>query len=307
MIELAGVGKRFGEIEALRDVTMEVNKGSVFGLVGSNGAGKTTLLKILSGIYRQDLGQVRIDSQNVYENNRVKERTFFIPDYLYFFHNYTIDNMAQFYRSVYKTWDQERYVKLSGVFDLDAHRRIKTLSKGMQRQVAFWLGLSLAPDVMILDEPLDGLDPVMRHKVKNLIFQDVAGRQMTVMISSHNLRELEGICDYVGILHRGSMLVQKEMDDLKADLNKVQIGFSDGIPEGLLRGIQILHQEQRGRVLILVARGDREELISQLQAFQPSILDVLPLTLEEIFIYEMGDNGYEIKNVLNNMRSECGA
>ncbi|MEN6389180.1 MAG: ABC transporter ATP-binding protein [Syntrophomonas sp.] len=298
MIELAGVSKRFGEIEALRDVTMEVNKGSVFGLVGSNGAGKTTLLKILSGIYRQDLGRVRIDSQNVYENNRVKERTFFIPDYLYFFHNYTIDNMAQFYRSVYETWDQERYVKLSGVFDLDAHRRIKTLSKGMQRQAAFWLGLSLAPDVMILDEPLDGLDPVMRHKVKNLIFQDVAQRQMTVMISSHNLRELEGICDYVGILHRGSMLVQKEMDELKADLNKVQVGFSDGIPEGLFRGIQMLHQEQRGRVLIVVARGDKEELIRQLQAFQPAILDVLPLTLEEIFIYEMGDNGYEIKSIL---------
>lgn len=307
MIELEGVGKRFGKIEALSDVTLEVNKGSVFGLVGSNGAGKTTLLKILSGIYRQDLGQVRIDSQNIYENNRVKERTLFIPDNLYFFPNYSVEDMAHFYRSVYNTWDQERYVKMNGIFDVDAHRPIKTLSKGMQRQVAFWLGLSLAPDVMILDEPLDGLDPVMRHKVKNLIFQDVAERAMTVMISSHNLRELEGICDYVGILHRGIMLIQKEMDDLKADLHKVQVGFSDGVPGGLLEGLEALHQEQRGRVLIIVARGEREELIRKLQAFQPAILDVLPLTLEEIFIYEMGDNGYEFKNILNNMRSECGA
>lgn len=298
MIELEGVSKRFGEIEALSDVTLEVNRGSVFGLVGSNGAGKTTLLKILSGIYRQDFGQVRIDSQNVYENNRVKERTFFISDYLYFFPNYTIEDMAQFYRSVYQTWDQQRYVKLSGVFDIEAHRRIKTLSRGMQRQVAFWLGLSLTPDVMILDEPLDGLDPVLRHKVKNLLFQDVAERSMTVMISSHNLRELEGICDYIGILHRGSMLIQKEMDDLKADLHKIQVAFSDANPEGLLEGIDTLHQEQRGRVLILVARGRREELILKLQAFQPAILDVLPITLEEIFIYEMGDNGYEIKNIL---------
>lgn len=298
MIELEGVSKRFGKIEALNDVTLEVNQGSVFGLVGSNGAGKTTLLKILAGIYRQDSGQVRIDSQNIYENNRVKERTFFIPDHLYFFSNYSVEDTAAFYRSVYKTWDQERYVKLSGLFDIDAHRPIKTLSKGIQRQVAFWLGMSLAPDVMLLDEPLDGLDPVMRHKVKNLIFQDVAERAMTVMISSHNLRELEGICDYVGILHSGNMLIQKEMDDLKADLHKVQVGFSDGIPMGLLAGIEVLHQEQRGRVLIIVARGEREGLVQKLQAFQPAIMDVLPLTLEEIFIYEMGDNGYEIKNVL---------
>ena len=298
MIEAQRVSKHFDKVEALHDVSMNVCKSSIYGLVGSNGAGKTTLLKILAGLYRQDSGEARVAAEPVFENNKTKTRMVFISDSLYFYANYTIEDMANFYRRIYPRWEQERFLRLGAVFDIDATRRLKTLSKGMQRQVAFWLGLSLAPDVMILDEPLDGLDPVMRQKVKNLIFQDVAAREMTVLISSHNLRDLEGVCDYIGILHQGKMLIQKDLDDLKADLHKIQVAFSDGIPETLLQGVQTLYQESRGSVLIFIVRGPYDEIVQRIEAYRPAILDILPLTLEEIFIYEMGENGYEIKNVL---------
>jgi ABC-2 type transport system ATP-binding protein len=298
MIELSQVSKRFDEIEAIQDVSLEIRKGSIYGLVGSNGAGKTTLLKMLAGIYQQDSGRVLIDSETVFENNGVKMRTVFIPDFLYYFHNYTIQDMAIFYSRIYPRWNQDRYLKLHEVFDIDVNRRIKTLSKGMQRQVAFWMALAVLPDVMILDEPLDGLDPVMRQKVKNLLIQDVAERDMTVIVSSHNLRDLEDICDYIGILHRGQMLIQKELDDLKADVHKIQVAFRDGIPANLLEDVQAIYHETRGSVLILIVRGLYDDVIKRIQSYQPAILDVLPLTLEEIFIYEMGDNGYEIKNIL---------
>lgn len=298
MIEAERISKHFENVEALHDVSMNIGKRSIYGLVGSNGAGKTTLLKILAGLYRQDSGEVKVAAEPIFENNEAKARMVFISDNLYFYANYTIEDMANFYRRIYPRWEQERYVRLSAVFDIDTKRRIKTLSKGMQRQVAFWLGLSLVPDIMILDEPLDGLDPVMRQKVKNLIFQDVAEREMTVLISSHNLRDLEGVCDYIGILHRGKMLIQRDLDDLKADLHKIQVAFSDGIPETLLQGVQTLYQENRGSVLIFIVRGPYDEIVQHIEAYRPAILDVLPLTLEEIFIYEMGENGYEIKNIL---------
>ncbi len=298
MIELSGVNKSFAQLQALNDVSLSVHKGSIYGLVGSNGAGKTTLLKILAGIYRPDSGEVMIDSQAVYENNLIKNRSVFIPDYLYYFPNHTVNDLAKFYARIYPQWSQERYEKLPPVFAIDFNRRTRTLSKGMLRQLAFWMGLSLRPDVMILDEPLDGLDPVMRQKVKNLIIQDVAERYMSVLISSHNLRELEDICDYIGILHQGKMLMQKDLDDLKADVHKIQLAFAGDIPPALLTEIPALHQERRGSVLILIIRGAYEEIIQRMLTYQPAVLDVLPLTLEEIFIYEMGENGYEIKNLI---------
>lgn len=298
MIEVDRVSKQFQGLEALKEVSLSVNKGSIYGLVGSNGAGKTTLLKLLAGVYRQDGGQVKIDSQPVFENEDIKAQTVFIPDILYYFSNYTIQDMADFYARIYPGWNQERYNKLGSVFNIEVKRRIKTLSKGMQRQVAFWLGLALMPDVMILDEPLDGLDPVMRQKVKNLIIQDVAQRAMTVIISSHNLRDLEDICDYIGILHQGKMLIQKDLDDLKADVHKIQVAFTGEIPPALLEEMQALYSEKRGSMLILIVRGPYDQVIDSMQAYHPAILDILPLTLEEIFIYEMGDNGYEIKNIL---------
>lgn len=298
MIEVRNVSKQFQELEALKNVSLSVHRGSIYGLVGSNGAGKTTLLKLLAGIYRQNSGELTIDSQPVFENDAIKARTAFIPDSLYYFPNYTIQDMAHFYEHIYPQWNQARFEKLGGVFNIEVKRRIKTLSKGMQRQVSFWLSLALMPDVMILDEPIDGLDPVMRQKVKNLIIQDVAEREMTVMISSHNLRDLEDICDYIGILHQGEMLIQKDLDDLKADVHKIQVAFSGEIPPALLQDIQPLYQEKRGSVLILIVRGVYEDIIRRMRSYHPAVLDILPLTLEEIFIYEMGDNGYEIKNIL---------
>lgn len=298
MIELSGVSKHFADLEALHDVALTVRRGSIYGLVGSNGAGKTTLLKILAGIYRQDYGQVMIDSQAIYENNDVKARTVFIPDNPYYFSNYTIKDMAAYYARIYPNWDQERFEKLQGVFNLDFNRSCKKLSKGMQRQVAFWLGLALKPDLMILDEPLDGLDPVMRQKVRNLLIQDVAERDMSVLISSHNLRDLEDVCDHIGILHKGKMLLQKDLDDLKADIHKIQLAFTGEIPTLLLQETPALYQERRGSILILIVRGAYDETIRRMQAYKPAILDVLPLTLEEIFIYEMGVNGYEANNIL---------
>jgi len=298
MIEVERVSKQFGDLEALQDVSLAVHQGSIYGLVGSNGAGKTTLLKLLAGIYKPDAGDILIDAQSVFENEGIKARSVFIPDILYFFHNYTIQDIANFYAHIYPQWNHQRYLKLAAVFNIEVKRRIKTLSKGMQRQVAFWVGLSLMPDVMILDEPLDGLDPVMRQKVKNLIIQDVADRAMTVIISSHNLRELEDICDYIGVLHQGKMLIQKDLDDLKADVHKIQVAFSTETPPALIEEMQALYHEQRGSINIFIVRGSYNEIVSRMQAYHPAILDVLPLTLEEIFIYEMGDNGYEIKNIL---------
>mgnify|MGYP000872859983 FL=1 len=298
MIEVERVSKQFGGLEALHDVSLAVHKGSIYGLVGCNGAGKTTLLKLLAGIYKPDSGLLMIDSQPVFENEAIKERTVFIPDALYFFHNYSIQDMANYYASIYAGWSQQRFQQLAQVFDIELNRRVKTLSRGMQRQVAFWMGLSLMPEVMILDEPLDGLDPVMRQNVKRLIIQDVAERGMTVIISSHNLRELEDICDHIGILHHGQMLIQKDLDDLKADIHKIQIAFSGEIPLALLDETEALHHEQRGSVMILIVRGAYDQIMNRMQAYQPAVLDVLPLTLEEIFIYEMGDNGYEIHNIL---------
>ncbi|MEN6460310.1 MAG: ABC transporter ATP-binding protein [Syntrophomonas sp.] len=298
MIEVANVSKSFANLEALQEVTLSVNKGSIYGLVGSNGAGKTTLLKLLAGIYRPDTGNIRIDSSPVFENILIKSRTVFIPDYLYFFNNYNIQDMARFYSRIYSQWSWDRFMKLQEIFNIELKRRIKTLSKGMQRQVAFWLAFAMRPEVMILDEPLDGLDPVMRQKVKNLIVQDVAARAMTVIISSHNLRELEDICDFIGILHQGQMLIQRELDDLKADVHKIQIAFSGDIPTSLYEDMQPLYQEQRGSVHILIMRGNYEDITTQLQTYHPAILDILPLTLEEIFIYEMGDNGYEIQKII---------
>lgn len=299
MIEVSGVSKSFAALQALNEVSLSVQKGSIYGLVGSNGAGKTTLLKILAGIYKPDAGEVMIDSLPVYENNSIKMRRVFIPDYLYCFPNHTVNDLAQFHARIYPRWSRDRYEKLQPLFNIDGKHRIRTLSKGMQRQLAFWMGLSVQPEVMILDEPLDGLDPVMRQKVKSLVIQDVAEKDMSVIISSHNLRELEDICDHIGILHQGKLLVQQDLDGLKADIHKIQLAFSEDIPPELLTGIPVLHQERRGSVLILIVRGAYEEITRHLQAFQPAIMDILPLTLEEIFIYEMGDNGYEIKNLIS--------
>ncbi|MCT8977432.1 ABC transporter ATP-binding protein [Clostridium sp. CX1] len=298
MLEVKKVSKTFEDLEALKNVSINVKKGSIYGLVGSNGAGKTTLIKTLVGIYRQDEGEVFIAGEEVFENVDIKSKLVFIPDTLYFFTQYSIKDMARFYKRVYPNFNEERYKKLKEVFNIDENKKLHRLSKGMQRQVAFWLGLSAMPEVLILDEPLDGLDPVMRQKVKNLIVQDVAERQMTVLISSHNLRELEDLCDHIGILHKGSLILEKDLDDLKSDVHKIQVAFKREVTSEILEDCHVLYKEKRGSIMLFIVRGKKEEILKDIMKEEPVILDILPLTLEEIFIYEMGDVGYEIKNII---------
>lgn len=299
MIELNQVSKAFEQEKAVDGVTMHIHKGSIYGLLGSNGAGKTSLLKIIAGIYRQDRGTVRIDGDEIYENLDLKGRTIFMADAPTFFPQSTITHMAAFYRSVYPRWSDERFEQLASVFKLDVKRKLHRMSKGMRRQAAVWLGLSCMPEILLMDEPIDGLDPVMRQQIKNLLFQESAERQVTIIISSHNLREIEDLCDHVAILHKGKIIVQKDLDDLKADTHKIQVAFRHPDHAGLLKEhIHILHEEKRGSVSLYIVKGHREDVTAQFRLHDPYLLDVLPLTLEEIFIYEMEGAGYDIQPIV---------
>lgn len=301
MIRISNVRKSFEDLEAVENVSISVNKGSIYGLLGSNGAGKTTLLKLLSGLYVQDEGMVAIDGQPVYENSEMKDKLFFIQDIPCFLPQYTVKQMAQFYQSVYTRWDEKRYKELIAIFEMDIHKKIHRFSKGIQRQVAFILALSTKPDVLILDEPMDGLDPVMRKKVKSLLIEDVAEREMTVLISSHNLREVEDICDFIGIMHKGKMIIEKDLDDLKLDTHKIQLAFKGGaeIPPGVFENVKVLHEEKRGSIYLFIVKGKEADVTTNIEKYNPVIFDILPLTLEEIFIYEMGDVGYAVQNILD--------
>ena len=298
MIEANNLTKHFGNFKALDGLSLHVQKASVYGLVGPNGAGKTTLIKHLMGIYRQDSGTVLINGEPVYENANLKAGMVYIPDDLYFYSQYSIYDTARLYATIYSEWNWQRYEALKQVFPLDDRKRISRLSKGMQRQTAFWLGICTMPQIMILDEPVDGLDPIMRKKVWNLMLQDVAERGTTVLVSSHNLRELEDVVDHVGILHEGRMVIERELDDFKSDVHKLQLAYTGEIPETVLSIDGILHREQIGSIISMIVRGKRETILTEIRATQPVLLDVLPLSLEEIFIYELGGMGYDIKNIL---------
>lgn len=298
MIAMRNTNKTFEKQTAVKNVNLTIDKGSIYGLIGSNGAGKTTIIKLLAGIYKQDSGDVTIDGLNVFENESLKQKIFYISDQPYFFPQYTVKQMAQFYKSIYPSWNETRFTKLAEVFEFSITKKIHTFSKGIQRQAAFWLALATMPDILILDEPMDGLDPVARKKVKNLLIQDVADREMTILISSHNLREIEDICDHIGILHNGSLLLEKDLDDLKSDIHKVQLAYKGEAPEHLQETLRMLHCEKRGSVMLCIIKGQEDEIEAVIQETQPVIFDMLPLTLEEIFIYEMGDIGYAIKNIV---------
>lgn len=298
MIEVKNLTKTFEGFEALKNVNLKVNKGSIYGLIGANGAGKTTLIKHLMGIYKQDHGEVLIKGETVYDNNDLKESIGYIPDELYFFPMYSIKDMAKFYKKIYPKWNEDRYKNMLSIFKLDENRRISRLSKGMQKQAAFILTLSIMPQVMILDEPIDGLDPLMRKKVWKLVVEDVAERDLSVLVSSHNLKELEDICDYVGILNNGSILIERDLDELKSDIHKIQVAFAKEDSTKLQEELDILHEEKRGSVHLFIVKGDKEQVISTFNRYNPILLDILPLTLEEIFIYELGGAGYEIQDLI---------
>ena len=296
MIEVKHLVKTFDGFRALDDLTMTVPRGAVYGLVGPNGAGKSTLLRHLTGIYRPDSGTVTVDGEPVFENPAVKRRIAYIPDDVFYFRSASIADMASFFAGACPTFDWERYEKLRKAFDLDEKQPIRRFSKGMQKQAAFWLAMSMAPDVLVLDEPVDGLDPVMRRQVWSLVMADVADRGTTVLVSSHNLRELEDVCDHVGILDHGKLLLERSLSDLQENIVKVMIALPEG--QALPQDLNILHDQATGRMHTLILRGDAAALEAYLAAAQPQYMDVVPLTLEEIFIYELGGVDYEVKNIL---------
>ncbi|ABO66838.1 MULTISPECIES: ABC transporter ATP-binding protein [Geobacillus] len=288
MIQLVDVTKTFDRFPAVNGATMTVPKGVIYGLLGPNGAGKTTLLKLMAGILRQDRGTIVIDGEEVWENTNVKQRLLFLPDFVYFFPHTTIRQMADFYEQVYPSFSRERFVELQEAFSLDLDKKIQQFSKGMQRQAAFWLAFSVQPDVLIMDEPLDGLDAFVRRHVKQLLIDEVVEREMTIVISSHNLRELEDLCGIVGLMERGTVRLERDLDELRAGMHKLQLAFRDGFPSELVERLDIVHREERGSIVLLVVRGEKRRIEETVRAFHPLILDVLPLSLEEIFMYEIG-------------------
>ena len=269
MIEVNGLVKRFDGFAALDGAALSVPAGSVYGLVGPNGAGKSTLIRHLTGIFRQDAGTVRIGGEDVWENAALKARIAAIPDDWYYFLQSSIRDMMRFYRGFYPAFSMERYEKLKEVFQLDEKRPIRRLSKGMQKQAAFWLALCCMPDYLILDEPVDGLDPVMRRQVWSLVLADVAQRGTTVLVSSHNLRELEDVCDHVGILSRGKVLIERSLSALQENVVKMQVVFQEKELPQLPGDLQVLHVSQVGRIHTLIIRGNATEITNRLAAFAP--------------------------------------
>ena len=292
MIDLQNVTKTFDGFKALDDLNMSVPRGAVYGLVGPNGAGKSTAIRCLLGVYRPDSGTVTIDSQPVYENPTVKARMGSIPDEIFFFPSATLDDMCRYYRGIYPKFDLNLYQALFEAFNLPKNVPLRRFSKGMQKQAAFHLTLCTRPEVLVLDEPVDGLDPVMRRQVWRLILDEVAKDETTVLITSHNLRELEDICDHVGIMDHGKMLLQRSLADMQGAIHKLQL-VGDA-PNDL----QVLHSSQSGRLNTLIVRGTAEQITAHVQAAHPTYFDVLPLSLEEIFIYELGGADYEVKNII---------
>ena len=292
MLELKNVTKTFGTFKALDDLTLTVPKGAVYGLVGPNGAGKSTAIRHMTGIYRPDEGSVTLEGLPIYENPAVKSTIGYIPDDIFFFPGATLEEMKRFYKDIYHTFDEELYGKLKDIFNLPKKTPIRRYSKGMQKQAAFYLTLCTRPEVLILDEPVDGLDPVMRRQVMSLILADVAERGTTVLISSHNLRELEDVCDHVGIMDHGKMLLEKSLEDMQG--NTVKLQLVGETPEGL----EILHETSSGRLKTLILRGKAFDISQKVAATKPAYFDVLPLSLEEIFIYELGGVNYAVKEIL---------
>ena len=292
MLEVRNLTKTFDKFTALSDLNMTVPKGAVYGLVGPNGAGKSTVIRHITGVYRPDSGTVTMDGQPVYENPAVKERIGYIPDDVFYFPSATLEEMRRFYAGIYPKFDDALFERLYEVFELPKKGQIRRFSKGMQKQAAFQLSLCIHPELLVLDEPVDGLDPVMRRKVMSLILSDVAQNGTTVLISSHNLRELEDVCDHVGIMNKGKMLLERSLADMQG--NTVKLQLAGDTPEGL----EILHESVNGKLKTLVVRGTAEEVTARVQAANPAYFDVLPLSLEEIFIYELGGVDNAVKDII---------
>ena len=295
MIKVSDVTKYFEDYKVLDEISLHVRKGTIYGLIGPNGAGKTTIINHINGVLKPVSGEITIGGEKVFENENIKKKVLNISDDWFYFSTFSIKEMAKFYADIYPDFNRERYEAIKEIFKIDEKRQIRKLSKGMKKQVAFWLCLSAMPDVLILDEPLDGLDPVMRKQVLNLVIADVADREMTVLVSSHNLRELEDICDWVGIIHKGKMIIEKPLDDLKGNVHKYQVVFGEAKLE---QSENVLHISNTGHIYNVILRGDADKTEEQIKALNPTLCERVSLTLEEVFIYELGGLGYDFKNII---------
>ena len=298
MILAENVTKRFDDILALDNVSAEIRNGSVFGLIGSNGAGKSTFLRLLAGILSPDTGTLAIDGETAFENLAVKRRCFYITDEQLFLPGCSPEEMKNYYKAYYPGFDEGRWKQLMQAFGLDPRRKVRTFSKGMKKQVSVICGVCSGADYLFCDETFDGLDPVMRQAVKSLFAQDVADRGLTPVIASHNLRELEDICDHVGLLHRGGILFSRDLDEMRLGIHKLQVIFSGGGEDAVFHRIRVLSREQRGSLHTLVVRGTAEDIQREFHALQPMFFEMLPLTLEEIFISETEVAGYDVKKLI---------
>lgn len=298
MIKADNLTKRFQGVTAVDHIHAEIQDGTVFGLIGTNGAGKSTFLRMAAGILKPDEGTITLDGEAVFEDIRVKARCFYIPDEPYFLGNGTADDMKTFYQGIYPNFDTDRFGKILKSFELDGRRKIQTFSKGMKKQLAVLLGICAGTDYLFCDETFDGLDPVMRQTVKSLFANDIEERNLTPVIASHNLRELEDICDHVGLLHRGGMLLSKDLDDMKMNIHKIQCVLPAGLDRTNLQDLDIMTVEQRGSLLTLTVRGQKEEIQARMQSYHPVFFEMIPLSLEEIFISETEVAGYDIKKLI---------
>ncbi len=298
MISANNVTMRFEDFVALKNLNCNIPSGCIYGLVGSNGAGKSTFLRLISGVYKPECGEITIDGDPVYENPLAKNKIVYIPDELYFLPQSNMNKMAQFYKAIYPQFSFERYLNLTNTFKLDPTANLNTFSKGMKRQAATILGLSTMPQYLFFDETFDGLDPVMRNLVKTVIYNDVIERNTTTIITSHSLRELEDTCDQLALLHKGGIVFESDIQNLKTSLFKVQLAFDHEYSRESFTGIEMLSYTQSGSVANFIVRGDREEVKAKLSMMNPMFIDILPLGLEEVFIYEMEALGYAFKDVL---------
>jgi ABC-type multidrug transport system, ATPase component len=297
MIEVRNVVKKFDGVKALDGLNITVENGSIYGLVGTNGAGKTTIIKNIMGILRPDSGTIRVGGEPVYEMEEVKGKIGYVSDDLYFFPGYTLKEMGSYYGGIYPRWNSERFLDMTKNFALDMKKKLSSFSKGMQKQAAFILAMSTMPEYLVLDEPIDGLDPIVRLKVWKYIINDVAERRMTVLVSSHNLREMEGYCDHIGIISKGRMVIERDLEDLKSDVHKVQVAFREP-QENAYEDLNVLHYEQRGSVDLIIVRDKKEKVEEVIGRYKPAVFDMLPLSLEEIFIYELGGVSDEIDGII---------
>ena len=289
LITAKNVVKKFDKFTALNHFNMNVSEGSIYGLVGPNGSGKTTTIKHLIGMYKQDEGEILVNDEKVYDNEKIKSKIAYISDDLYFFHGYSIKDMAKFYSKIYKDFSFEKFNDLQKVFNIDVKRKVNKLSKGMKKQVAFWLTISCNPEIMILDEPIDGLDPIMKENVWKILLEEVKKRKMTVIISSHNLKELENVCTNIGIMKNGKMVLEKELEKKDNNIQKVQIVFSNNSQIGKIREkLSILKEEKVGSVYYFIIKGEQKEIEDILNKYKLTLMEFLPLSLEEVFMFENG-------------------